>query len=292
MDLREDGLERVQYDFEDYPIYIRRALLSTYPNYGAASHWHDDVELILILDGEMTYQVNGEAVLLHKGEGIFVNSGQVHFGHSPERQECDFICILFHPNILCANPSTEHKYVHPVTRNADLPYIPLGSGVAWQKKLLKLIEQIYRHKGTKKSPYLKIIASFFEIWDLLYENIADDAATDEIESCDLTSVKDMASFIQENYSNDVSLEDIAKAGGVGQSKCCKLFKRYLGKSPVQYLNQYRLSQGAVLLRHTSLSVTEIALQVGFGGASYFTECFHKWSGLRPLAYRKQHTRGA
>ncbi len=286
VELRDDGLETIQYDFKEYPIYIRRALLSTYPNYGASSHWHEDVELNLILDGQMVYQVNGEEMVLRKGEGIFVNSGQLHFGHSPQRRECDFICIVFNPMIFCITPETERRYILPVTKNVDVPYVHLKGKIRWQKSLLKLVDKTYRHKVAKQDYYLRVQADFFKMWDLLYENIANDSFADDAEEHDVIVVKTMVAFIKENYDNDISLEAIAMSGNVGQSKCCKLFKQYLGKSPVQYLNYYRLNQGAYLLRHTKLSVTEIALQVGYGGASYFTECFRRWSGQRPLEYRK------
>lgn len=61
---------------------MREALLSQYPEYRAPSHWHDDIEFICVLSGGMKYNVNGEIVNLKKGEGIFVNSGQMHSGFS------------------------------------------------------------------------------------------------------------------------------------------------------------------------------------------------------------------
>ncbi len=292
MELREDGLEILQYDFEEYPIYIRRGLLSTYPDYGAASHWHEDVELILILEGEMTYQVNGASVVLRKGEGIFVNAGQLHFGHSPKRRECDFLCIVFHPSILCSASEVERSYIFPVTKNVDVPYVHLTPKVPWQRQLLKLVAGAVRHKETKDDYFLSVLADFFQMWALLYGHIANPSFAEAAEGPDLSVVKAMVVFIQENHSRDISLAEIAAAGSVGQSKCCRLFQQYLGKSPVRYVNTYRLNRGALLLRQTNLTVTEIALQVGFGGASYFTACFHKHFGQQPLAYRKQHARGA
>ena len=64
----------------EYPIYIRHSCLSSYPGYAAPPHWHDDIEFIIILKGGMTYNVNGKLIDLASGEGIFVNSRQMHFG--------------------------------------------------------------------------------------------------------------------------------------------------------------------------------------------------------------------
>ena len=82
IDVKEDLSENVIYDYADCQAGIHYDLLSSYPNYSGVSHWHDDIELILILSGEMKYNVNGNIFPLHKNEGIFVNSRQLHFGFS------------------------------------------------------------------------------------------------------------------------------------------------------------------------------------------------------------------
>lgn len=95
----------------------------------------------------------------------------------------------------------------------------------------------------------------------------------------------MVGFIQKNYTRKISLGDIAASGAVGQSKCCKLFTKYLGQTPNAYLVQYRLNKSIGLLRDTDMSITEIALSVGFGGASYYAETFRKWFGESPTQFR-------
>ena len=96
----------------------------------------------------------------------------------------------------------------------------------------------------------------------------------------------MARFIQENYMEKISLADIAAAGAVGQSKCCKLFARFFFQSPTMNLTQHRLSKSMELLLNTDLPIIEIALSVGFGSASYYTETFRKWMGKTPSEFRK------
>ena len=114
LELKDDRSEKVKYDYTDYPIYIRRALLSSYPNYTAPSHWHDDIEFIAVLSGEIQYNINGEIITMESGEGIIVNTRQLHFGFSTEKKECDFICVLLHPLMLCATDAYERDFVLPV----------------------------------------------------------------------------------------------------------------------------------------------------------------------------------
>ena len=287
IELKDDRSEKIPYDSSDYPIYIRRGILSRYPNYAAPSHWHDDIELIAVLDGEMDYNVNGEVVTLRKCQGIFVNSRQIHFGFSNSRTECEFVCIILHPMLLCTAPAFERDFVLPVIHNGCAPFVFLDPNTCWQRAVLEQVRLIYQSKGQKTMP-LKVQSSFSAIWSLLYENLPQKEYTANSKSGDLTAARDMVGFIQKNFARRVSLQEIARAGAVGQSKCCKLFAKYFGQSPNTYLNQYRLNKSLDLLRDSDMSVTEIALTVGFSGASYYAEVFRKYFGESPTEYRSMN----
>ena len=56
--------------------------LSLYPDYRGVSHWNDDVEFIMMVDGQMSYDINGQSIDMQTGEGVFVNSRCLHYGYS------------------------------------------------------------------------------------------------------------------------------------------------------------------------------------------------------------------
>lgn len=287
IELKDDRSERVHYNLSDYTIYIRSGLLSHYPNYAAPNHWHDDIEMIVILDGEMKYNVNGEIINLINGNGILVNSRQMHFGFSDVRSECDFICILLHPMLLCSTSSYENDFVLPIIRNNAIPYIFLDTNITWQKKILEQIHFMYTRKDLRTMP-LDVQAAFSAIWSLLYENIPRNDNILHSQSSDLSITKNMVGFIQKYYAKKISLMDIAASGAVGQSKCCKLFAKYFNETPNIYLTQYRLNKSIELLHNTDISITEIAFSVGFSGASYYAETFRKWFGMSPTEFRNKN----
>ncbi len=70
----QDSSERVIYNNPLFLVSVRYGLLSSYPVYSAVSHWHEDLEFIVIKQGKMTYNVNGELFSLTKDRGIMVNS--------------------------------------------------------------------------------------------------------------------------------------------------------------------------------------------------------------------------
>lgn len=283
MELKDDRSEKIKYDNADYPIYIKRALLSSYPNYAAPSHWHDDIEFIAVLSGEMQYNVNGKILTLKTGEGIIVNTRQLHFGFSPEKKECDFICILLHPLMLCATDAYERDFVLPILHNQKAAFVKLNKDAAWHRNILEDIQQMYSVRDEKTAP-MKIQNLFSSIWIDLYENIAHVNRT-LIQNAELSVLKNIIGFIQQNYTVKISLADIAASGAVGQSKCCKLFAKYIGQTPNLYLMQYRLDKSTELLKKTDMTITDIAYAVGFNGSSYYAEAFRRYCGKSPTEYR-------
>lgn len=283
LELKDDRSEKVRYDYTEYPIYVRRALLSAYPGYAAPTHWHDDVEFIAVLSGEMQYNVNGKAVTLNENEGIFVNAKQMHFGFSAEKKECDFICILLHPLMLCATYAYERDFVLPVLHNRNAAYIKLNTDILWQKTIYENIKAMYSARS-ERSAALQIQNLFLSTWLQLYENIPFEDQNKN-SNTELSVIRNMIGFIQQNYMGKITLADIAASGAVGQSKCCKLFAKYIGKTPNIYLTQYRIDKSTFLLKSTDMTVTEIANAVGFNGGSYYAEAFRKWCGKSPTEYR-------
>lgn len=282
VEMKDDRSEIIHYDFEDYPIYIRKALLSSYSNFEAPAHWHDDIEFIAVQQGEMNYNVNGEIITVKENEGIFVNSRQLHCGFSRTKSECDFICILVHPMLLCVSRALEQNYVVPLLK--AMPYIKLSADVPWQNALLSCITDMYRVRDDAAAP-LTVSALFLKAWSIIFAN-SNASVPQRNPSSDFTTLKNMIGYIQKFYREKISLADIALSGAVGQSKCCKLFDKYIGITPNTYLTQYRLNQSMWYLKNTDMTITETAQAVGFSGSSYYAEAFRKWCNQSPSEYRK------
>ncbi len=307
-----DDSENVDYNRKEYPFYIRRGILSTYPNYSAVSHWHEDLEFIIILSGRMSYNVNGSTVELPPDGGIMVNSRQFHHGYSPDYTECEFICILLHPLLLCINEFFEDTYVQPVISNTGHPYQLLSDTVPWQKQTLDVLRKLYHQcdrcgyllddaplraaypggpaadTAVPDDAVLQIQALLLDLWLPLYRNLPRQAGQPAKSNRQLSTVKQMVTFIRTQYKEPLSLSQIADAGNVCKSSCSALFHKYLSKTPVTYLTEYRLSKALDLLIHTDMSITEISYEAGFNNTSYFSETFKKYYQCTPTEYAKLH----
>lgn len=283
---RSDLSEMFFYTVPDFPMLLEDGRISEYPNYTALSHWHDDIELGLVLSGQMEYTVNGRGFLLGPGEGIFVNSRQMHGNRSPRREECLYICLVAHPSLLCASAYAEQNYVAPLLENPRLPYLPLRPQVPWENRVCQQIREMAlsrRHPAWA----LAAQAGLLNIWRELYENAPIPKEPVQPRSQRLNAMKTMMAYIQKHYREKITLTDIARAGNMSKTSCCSIFHKYVNQTPNAYLIEYRLRSGLELLRTTDMTVTEICYEVGFGGPSYFSESFRKTFGCSPGEYRRQ-----
>lgn len=101
-------------------------------------------------------------------------------------------------------------------------------------------------------------------------------------------MKDMLGYIQKNYPNAITITDIAASANISKSECFRCFAELSQLSPIEYVNQYRLTQAAQLLRTTAQSVSDICYLTGFNSSSYFTKKFKDYYKMTPKEYRSHH----
>ena len=100
-------------------------------------------------------------------------------------------------------------------------------------------------------------------------------------------MKAVLAWIEENYAEPVSLEDLAKIAGMNPKYFCEFFKRYTHRSPIDYLNLYRIDSACRMLKVSGCSVTDAAFSCGFNDLSYFVKTFKKYKEQTPRQYRRR-----
>lgn len=278
--------EVVAYPDPALPIKTWIARSSDFPALSDVNHWHNDFELLYVLDGHMKCNINGEIVPLDKGALLFVNSRMMHFGFQDEYAECRIRCMMFHPSLLALSPLEES--LEKICGTSTPPYLLFHTSRLADASVIECVKSIdsaFCSQGPSRS--LSLLAGVYLLCAKLIEQIASTSANHAHDSKQLQAMHRMTGFIQRNYSEKISLNDIAEAGAVCRSKCCRFFKEFLSKTPVEYLTEYRISRSADLLKHSEMSVTEIALSCGFCSSSYYAETFLKLMKCTPREYRKR-----
>ncbi len=283
----QDGSEQIGYQNPAFPVYVKWGDLLRFPGMAALCHWHEELELLMPVSGSLRYNINGSVVEVSQGDAIFVNSRQLHYGFSVDGRDCQYLCLAFLPQLLCVNQEISSRFVLPLVNSPGIPWLLLRGDVPEQRILLDIIREMGTLVREQAPGYeLGLTACVYRLWQGLYQ-LAQTAIGEEVSSdSNVIIQKKMMDYVRSHYQERIRGEDIAAAGGVCRTKCWQIFRKYLGQTPNDYLNSIRLERAMQLLKSTRLSVTEIASECGFSGASYFTELFTRQKGCPPSRYRK------
>lgn len=99
----------------------------------------------------------------------------------------------------------------------------------------------------------------------------------------------IATFMKENYSDDITLDQLAEKACINKYKFSKLFNKRFGKSIKGYLGYIRVKKGAELLKNRDLKIVNIAFSVGYESVEHFIRSFKKIYGITPKTYRDNTT---
>ena len=101
-------------------------------------------------------------------------------------------------------------------------------------------------------------------------------------------VKRLQAYISENYYNNIKLEHLAKIAGMNEKYFCRYFRSMTERTPIDYLNYYRIECACEMLSTKDISVKEVAISCGFNDESYFIKTFSKYKGITPKQFMKSH----
>lgn len=289
MYVMKDASEIIHYRNANIPIFVSEGNISAFVNKEMICHWHDDVEFIEVIRGSMIYDVNGVKIMMREGDAIIINSKQLHYGYLEDNPDCTYRCILFQPRLLMGNEGMKKTYIDPITENGKLTFMILDRTRETDCHILEYYNEIFLLYMQNAADFeLKALSRITYIWQEWFIRLKDEIKNaDNYNDPDIALQKEMVDFIYKNYQDKIMLKDIAVAGGVCRSRCCQIFKKYLGKSPMEFLSVYRMEVSMNLLQNTEYSITDIAFTCGFSSSSYFTETFTRYKGCPPKAFRQR-----
>ncbi len=281
---RDDGSEIVNYDDPNFPSYIYDGWIAPKVTWEGVPHYHEDIEIMTVKEGQVAYFVNGKEVLLRAGDTIIVNSYQIHYNMCIG-EVAKYVIAIINPRILSNSVAVEMQAIKPITDNPDIPYLRFRYINEYTEQIRELVFGLPK---VRHDPFA-ITMQFYQIWDIIRKQAEYLGATKEEAVSDprMQSFKAMMHFISDNYQDQITLDAIASSGNISKSLCNTLFHQYVGESPINYLMHLRARKVAELLRSGNLSMTEIAARTGFGGVSYMSETFRKFFEKSPREYRKQ-----
>lgn len=252
-------------------------------------HWHEEMEIMYVKNGQMEVKIPSKSFFLEKGDCLVINSNELHYGAAVV--ECELYSFVFSPAFIAGNESFvfAKKYIQPLLACNDFCgyYVKAGSNENVAHWFTTAFEAI---AGDCCGYEFIVREMISRICVFLYKEF--DLQTD-LQNIPLNQdnlrIRKMLEFIHENFSNDISLPEIAAVADIGERECLRCFQKTIQISPIQYLLKYRIMQGAEMLSgNPADSISEIAALCGFDSPSNFSKTFKHFYGCTPREYRKRN----
>jgi len=249
-------------------------------------HWHQEMQLCLVIRGAVTFRVGLQQYDLQTGDGIFINHKCPHKALSQGSQQGTFICIDLNEKLWRSFPGSviETRYFNPYICDSILEALKFRQDVPWQRDVLDSITGIWQLMITKTFGYE--IQCVMHLYQILYQ-IVTHCPPEPGHPHKTEQLRTIISYIHEHFSEKITLEAIAGQVHVSTSECCRIFKQALGNTIFDYILECRIDQSLEKLTLTEEPISSIAYDCGFSSASYFSKEFRKRMKITPGLYRKQ-----
>ena len=252
-------------------IYLSRTKIDD--DFRAVDHSHPNIELLYVFSNDGYVITTNEKLKIKKGDLVIINAKTTHREISDNGLSFYSIGLNFE-NAFLTNKETKNIFV-----------------VETDNKTRKQIEYIYNsifdEICDKKEGYENIIDNYYNALLVILKRLELSKNNIDNENDLITNIKRL---IDENYSNQISLDNIASNLSISKSSLCHNFYKQTKMTIMQYKINKQLEEAISLLKISDMSIKQISLFVGFNNQNYFNIQFKKHYGLTPLEYKKGQTK--
>lgn len=266
--MNHNSYELHTYEDPSFPFIFHQTTMSPYYS-DFLSHWHENIELLFVAEGEMIVMSDANIVTAHQDDLVFINSNNVHHIHTNEL-EAKYFCLII-----------DSKFCEEFGLDTEeIIFERLISDNFIKDKYLAIKEEF----GAKKVLYKSAVKSLvMEMLVYLYReySISETALTNKNKTEKIILVKKAIRYIQENYQKSITILDTAEYVGLSKYYFCHIFKEFTGITMVRYINILRCEHARKMLQSGSYRVEEVAYLCGFDNMSYFSKTYKKYMGCLP-----------
>ena len=253
------------------------------PRYDMQYHWHTHYEIIRIISGSFQLTLDSQTRKYYAGDVIFVTDGVLH-GGTPT--DCVYECIVFDLQILLKNNHACAKAIHDIMDHR----ITINNLLSEKSEnILPIVRNLSHALAAKMQGYEFLTQGYLYqlLGVILQEHLYEEVVSDKVTTGHLNSIKSVLAYISDNYSNTVSLDTLASIAGMNPKYFCRYFRLMTDRTPIDYLNFYRIECACEMLSTKDISIKEAAISCGFNDESYFIKTFNKYKGITPKQFMKK-----
>lgn len=273
---------------DHFPFLVSYQCLSEYDSNSFMWHCHPEIEITYVKEGSMHYRINNRSFHLKEGDIIFCNSNALHSGEMENQEDCSYIPITFDPKLIYGffQSTICTRYVDPVIQNLAVCAVHIDYSEKWHETFRdRMLEVISLDKQKPDFYELDISIRMQLLWRLLVEHLPHQPVSTTSDFTEYERIRRILSYIEQNYMNQITLDDISEHIHLCESECTRLFKRHMNTTLFSFLQEYRIERSLEYL-NTKESISNIAEKTGFSDSNYYTKVFSKIKGCSPREYRK------
>ncbi|MCB2294494.1 AraC family transcriptional regulator [Clostridium algoriphilum] len=225
-----------------------------------------------ILEGKGIYKIKGKTYHLEKNQGFLIEPNNLIYYESHNDFPWQYIWIGF-------NGTKAKDYLNRTTLSAENPIFSFSEN----SNLLNYMNSIVIASKITSNRNLIILSRLYEFLYLLCENFPNHESI--LIDRPKSYIDEALLFIQQNYADNITIQDIANYICIDRSYLHRLFKKFTNKSPQEYLLSLRMEKAASLLIDSNLKISDISRSVGYTDALSFSKTFKKLKGLSPSEFR-------
>ena len=251
-------------------------------------HWHDAVQYCFVNNGTITFQIGQYRESVPQGDGLFINSQQVHTAF-PQSPGSTYFCLNLPCSLIGPEGTTMfHRFAAPLLFQSRFAFLPFHQTDPDAAAVLTCLKRCCKRSLKGKELFdLELLADLILLWNhtlnFLPKNTAEKPALGKTNE----RIQGILTYISKNYAQQITLEQIAAAIHVSRNECSRIFHSVTGQPLFSYLTAFRIAKSINLLLKTEKSISEIAYETGFCNQSYYTQRFKLKEGLSPNQFRKK-----
>lgn len=274
-----DRQEEIQHRTGDMPL-AHYFVDEKFPRYRMHVHWHQESEIVYVRKGRFRLYLDGSEMLMEAGDLATVGSGVIHGG---EPEDCVYECIVFDPKAMTPNVESVRQMIKPLQRRNVL----LKNGLIEANPRFKY--EIERLFGVCKEGLVGREAELISaVFGFLAEELKAGGEHDAVTGRSwqrAEQLKPALEYIEQHYMQHIALETLANLTGFSPKYFCRYFRGIVHRSPIDYLNYYRVERAANFLTGEDMNVAEVAALCGYADSSAFIKQFRKYKGTTPKQYK-------
>ena len=271
----------------DFPFACYRQVNKEPGVFHTKAHWHPEIEIIYVRCGRVDVLTDQTEILLHTGDIAFISPNALHSLKSLDR-EADYQAMVFSTELI-AFPGThffQRDFLQPLQDSAQAFPVRIAADDPRSSAITGAVKTICDGDPAAQNYKMTVLNCLFQVCSAIAPYLVP-AQQGAIAKGNET-VKTCVTYLEENFSKKLTLDQIAEHVHLHPNYLCALFKNFTGQSIFQHLIQLRVEDAARMLRKEHISVTEAALRCGFESVSFFTRKFKAHMGVTPKEYSKRY----